>query len=633
MALLLGTVAWTLSSCQDWLTIYPQNQIVEENFWEDKSDLEGVRYAAYQQMCNTMQTLALWGDLRSDSYKLNSTDRTDDGTVELYQEIREGRIERDSASTYFEWTGIYQTINYCNKVLQHGPEVLARDKQFTTAEWLQMKAEITGLRALNYFYLIRAFKDVPYSTKVVNNDSEVMYFGATNQLVVLDSLIADVESVKSQARNRFGKTADTKGLITNAALYALLSDMYLWRASLHEGRYGKTATDTVYITNVATNDSNYVVHTVEGDYKLAIKYADDAMEYLDKQNDRSSLSFGSTTYEMLTYGLNHVRLYKNQFTGFANGNTPDLIAYEQIFGGNSEEGIFELQFSTDEKREHSLNGGSDNPGGPWGNSNYTHLTVSDAALKKIYESASDDRPRDSRLWFSAWNQLVGQSQASADWYCFKWSNTSRTSDNRFQLAVQSDRKCQSMKVKFVGSKESNWIVYRLSDVMLQKAEALAAIGQNTEALKYVNALHRRWFCNDAATNEQPDENLSSTLGNAPSAANAEIAVLNERQLEFLGEGKRWFDLVRYAERHAGGQDDTKDPREWTEENPVGNGLAGVKDMVNTLMEGEFSKQMCTQLINRFKNRYGLYNLIYYKEIQAGGGKLEQNPVWNKSMYD
>ena len=39
-----------------------------------------------------------------------------------------------------------------------------------------------------------------------------------------------------------------------------------------------------------------------------------------------------------------------------------------------------------------------------------------------------------------------------------------------------------------------------------------------------------------------------------------------------------------------------------------------------------------------KNRYGLYNLIYYKEIQAskdanGVQHLEQNPVWNKSQYD
>jgi hypothetical protein len=189
--------------------------------------------------------------------------------------------------------------------------------------------------------------------------------------------------------------------------------------------------------------------------------------------------------------------------------------------------------------------------------------------------------------------------------------------------------------------------------MLQKAEAMAILGQGTEAMRYVNALHRRWFCNDDRNDSsQPLETVTddsgtkffntstiTTLGNAidPGIAdkvrNYEVAVLNERQLEFLGEGKRWFDLVRYAERHAGGPDGTKDPREWTEENNINSGLAGVKAMVNDLMTGEFTTEKRKTLINRIKNRYGLYNLIYYKEIQASNGNLEQNPVWNKSLYD
>ena len=154
-ALALVITLLGVSSCQDWLTIYPQSQITEENFWEDKNDLQGVQYAAYQQMCGTLYKMVTWGDLRSDSYTLNSGDQ-DNGTSTLFQEIREGRIERDSANNYFDWDAFYKTINFCNKVLQHGEEVLERDKQFTAAEWIQMKAEMTGLRALNYFYLLRA---------------------------------------------------------------------------------------------------------------------------------------------------------------------------------------------------------------------------------------------------------------------------------------------------------------------------------------------------------------------------------------------------------------------------------------------------------------------------------------------
>lgn len=634
MALLMGIAAWALTSCQDWLTVYPQTQVVEENFWEDKNDLEGVRYAAYTQMCSTLDKIVNWGDLRSDSYELNTGDQ-DAGTSTLYKEIREGRIERDSANTYFDWSGFYTTINYCNKVLYHGPDVLERDKQFTTSEWLQIKAEITALRALNYFYLIRSFKDVPYTTKVINKDTEIEYFGATNQLVVLDSLIADVENVKGKARNRFSAKRDSKGLITNAAIYAMLSDMYLWRASLHEGR-GITE-DTVVINSIPEQMGTTVNHTVEGDYRLCIKYADEAMAALAEQtaNSRLGEGVGIGRSQTLNYGLENCDMYKNDFRGFSTGSSPDLTAFRQIFvSGNSDESIFELQFNNGEDRPNKVVNG-----GLWAFETRTHLAVSRPAMDAI--ASGDEQNRDSRMWFSAWSNMVGNSSGLPGLFCFKWCDIS--------LATPENHQCSDISIIAETSDQCNWIIYRLSDVMLQKAEALAVL-KDKEALRYVNAIHRRWYCNDDRNSTaQPSEsvmgaegiayrdaNKETTLGNIskPKTEDLEIAVLNERQIEFLGEGKRWFDLVRYAERHAGGQDGTRDPREWTEELPIGNGKAGVDLMAKTFLANTFdANPRWETLLTRFKNRYGLYNLIYYKEIKGSAGKLEQNPVWNKHTYE
>ncbi len=641
-ALIVVTLA--ASSCQDWLTIYPQTQVVEEDFWEDKNDLEGVRYAAYQQMCSTLEQIVLWGDLRSDSYTLSTADESTT-TQQLYKEIREGRLDKDSAESYFDWGGFYTTINYCNKVLQHGPEVLENDKQFTSSEWSQMKAEITGLRALNYFYLIRAFKDVPYSTKVINNDTEVEAFAAANQLAVLDSIIVDVESVKGRARNRFTSTSDSKGLITNAALYAMLSDMYLWRASLHEGR-GLT-TDTVAINNLAGVEDSLVAHTVTGDYQLCVDYADLALSALATQLENSNTGFGSSRNSTKSYGLTDVNLIENTFENFISGQTPQLTAYQQIFStGNSDESIFELQFNTSDSRKNSV------VTDQWGYSTDVHLAVSDGALGAIYSST--ERNRDSRMWFSAWSKassVSGTSYSSTlpGYYCFKWRDIS------LEMPNSASPECADLSISASGSSADsyrNWIIYRLSDVMLQKAEALACMGESVEAMKYVDAIHRRWYCNDSQSSSlQPSDDVTSltsstvfsgstsaTLGNLPEpSANTtsekyEIAVLNERQVEFLGEGKRWFDLVRYAERHAGGQDGTQDPREWTEELPIGNGMTGVEAMIEQFLKNEFSSNYTT-LKNRFKNRYGLYNIIYYMEVKASDGMLEQNPVWNKNTFE
>ena len=477
---LLGLAAVGTTSCEDWLTIYPQDRVVEEDFWEDKNDLEGVRYAAYKQMCSTVQKFAVWGDLRSDSWEMNQNRHGDQGSWDTYNEIMQA--QPDSSMSIFDWGGVYTTINFCNKVLQHGEEILEKDKQFTQGEWRQMKAEMVGLRALNYFYLIRAFKDVPYSTKVINKDSEVEYFGLTNQLDVLDSILIDVESVKGQARNRFTSNNDTKGLITNAALYAMLSDMYLWRASLHEGR--GLMSDTVLL------GKDSVIHTVEGDYKKCIEYADEAIATLYRNNLQGNTSFGSTVLEKIDFGLANCEMYKNEFENVASGRPADLVAQREIFGDgvsggkNSEESIFELQFSSGDDRKNDV------VSHLYGYSNGTHFQVCEAALGAVYGgSINDDNGRyDSRTWYSVCKSIVGNRDLG-HYYCFKHS--------RPEVGI-SDNADKEIIVMDNSDSYRNWIIYRLTDVMLMKAEAYAAMGgkeNNKLAQQIVNAIHRRSFCN------------------------------------------------------------------------------------------------------------------------------------------
>ena len=621
---LLGLAAVGTTSCEDWLTIYPQDRVVEEDFWEDKNDLEGVRYAAYKQMCSTVQKFAVWGDLRSDSWEMNQNRHGDQGSWDTYNEIMQA--QPDSSMSIFDWGGVYTTINFCNKVLQHGEEILEKDKQFTQGEWRQMKAEMVGLRALNYFYLIRAFKDVPYSTKVINKDVEVEYFGLTNQLDVLDSIIVDVESVKGQARNRFTSNNDTKGLITNAALYAMLSDMYLWRASLHEGR--GLMSDTVLL------GKDSVIHTVEGDYKKCIEYADEAIATLYRNNLQGNSNFGSSVLDKLDFGLTNCELIKNTFDNVAAGRMPILYAQRQIFGDdvssgkNSEESIFELQFSSSDDRKNEV------VDHLYGYSNGTHFQVCEAALGAIYGgSINDDNGRyDSRTWYSVSKSIVGNRDLG-HYYCFKHSRpwvAISTSGGDKEIIVDTEAK----------DSYRNWIIYRLTDVMLMKAEAYAAMGgkeNNKLAQQIVNAIHRRSFCN-LKEDVKIEEDVTTSSANNPKKGDAVMPgsdyvklVMNERQIELLAEGKRWFDLVRYAERNAGGMDGTKDDREWTEDKPIGNGYAGVKKMVEGFMKNKYTNYTVQR--NRLKNRYGLYCPIYYMEVKAARGAIEQNPVWNKSKYD
>lgn len=632
-ATLLALVAVGATSCQDWLTIYPQNKVVEEQFWEDKNDLEGVRYAAYKQMCSTVSKLMLWGDLRADSYELNSIDNSAQGSRDTYDQILKGMP--DSSMSIFDWSGVYRTINYCNKVLQHGAEILEKDKQFTPAEWQQMEAEMTALRSLNYFYLIRAFKDIPYTSKVVNNDAEVQTFGLTMQLDVLDSIILDCERVKGRARNRFVNNGDTKGLITNSAIYAMLSDMYLWRASLRYGRFGSLdAIDTV----VVAGSNKEIEHTIRGDYQKCIVYADSSLIYLNQQNqDNQQGTFNPTITETRNYGLNnYCNMIYNNFEGVVNGTTPQLEAQNNIFvKKNSVESIFELQSKDSEWENSAVNS-------LFGFSDGAHMQVSTEAIGVIYGGISSDAAKfDSRLWYSMQNQiLVGDnkgSSAQSGYYNLKYMQP------KVQLSSSGGNK--ELKIKVETNRYNNWIIYRMTDVMLMKAEALACLNDKS-CYDIVNAIHRRSYCNYNKTGDIPDEvSLSSTnkSGNAPEGKPTQNGlkytgdvlintVMNERQVELLGEGKRWFDLVRWAERYSYSTKDEPDEREYTKEKPITNGFTGVDLLAKKYLKNTYSSLYIT-LRNRIKNRYGLYCPIYYMEVKASDGKLPQNPVWNKSKYD
>jgi hypothetical protein len=88
---------------------------------------------------------------------------------------------------------------------------------------------------------------------------------------------------------------------------------------------------------------------------------------------------------------------------------------------------------------------------------------------------------------------------------------------------------------------AHWFVYRYADVLLMKAEALAQLKTTeaaTEALELIYTVRQR-------------ANALSGTDNAPSATDFDgVArfVLEEQAREQMYEGKRWYNLLRYAKK-------------------------------------------------------------------------------------
>ena len=576
---LIAVLALGAASCDDFLTLYPQDRVVEENFWEDKNDLEGVRYGAYKQLSSTLQKLIVWGDIRSDAYTLNPVYSSSQGNYYTYKKITEGLL--DSTLTTYDWGDVYTTINYCNKVLSHGEEVLARDAQFTRTEWEQMKAEMTALRAFNYFYLLRAFKDIPYSTEVINSDEDTHPFSATPQLEVLDILIKDVRQVAGKGRNRNSKLIDTRGLMTNTSIYALLAEMYLWRNALREGR-------------------GFSEDSVRMDADSVIYFGQKSLDYLAMQNQQltsSTYDRSNSKTDDFGSGLANAPLIKNEDmeNEYNAQGAVRINSFNAIFlEGNSDESIFELQFSQSDSRSN------DAVKHFWGHDDGTHFSSNEAAMSNALGNKMD---KDCRIWYSCQKYSSDMSRDQLEeGYVFKWMDCG--------FAFYSGHLIVDADVM----NYHNWIFYRQTDVMLMMAEAYACIGEYKKCRDIVDAIQKRNMLDqETGLSATSDSNKDKCID----------LVMKERLVEFVGEGKRWFDLVRYAERYAGGHN--PDPRE----PQYTDGADGVAKMVtNWLGKGAYSR-LAQNLKNRIKNRYGLYCPIYYKELRANKYLIRQNPVWDR----
>ena len=491
-------MALGLGSCSDFLEIEPLNDIVLDKFWNEENDVENIVAGCYSGMQNRIliERMIVWGELRSD-HLIGGTGVQDNINI---QNILKENITANNV--YTSWGEFYDIINRCNTVLHYSPLVAERDPNYTETELMATRAEVSAIRDLCYFYLIRTFRDVPYSTQPFLDELQQMAMPATKFDAVLDSLITDLENVKSYAVKTYpvSKTNYQCGRITQDAIHAMLAEMYLWKK----------------------------------DYANSVKYADMVIDAKTQrfQDEIDNAGGNSSSYKMFEgYPL----IYDSYTTGNLYGN-----AYGTIFGsGASRESILELIFADDNTRlaNHGLSflyGNQKTFPGIVKPADFITTDVSDASYKVFCDKY------DTRNYENLYK--IGASQYGVAKYVCKSGMVSISSTEISSLASPSypEKYCHA-----------NWILYRLTDVMLLKAEALVQMvdgDAKTEAndsllraaYDIVSVINKRSNC---ATTYMP-----ITYANYSTKSQMENLVFEERARELMFEGKRWYDLVRRSLR-------------------------------------------------------------------------------------
>lgn len=491
----------TLASCGDFLEIKPQNEIVLEDYWTEKADATSELMSCYEALGSKdcLRRMALWGEVRSDNMRA--------GTNPPYwlQDILKENLQPENEIN--NWADVYKTINYCNTLIHYAPMVNETDPNYKDSEMKENIAEAKAIRAICYFTLIRTFRDVPFSTEPSIDDRQNYDIPATDFDTVLRMLIEDLEGCKDDAVRRYYLDDNSSAYvnssrITRWSIRAILADLYLWA----------------------------------GEYEKCIQVCDEIIAFKKQQYEDMLADPDLRQDAVCNMALfNGVPLLLecplNSAVEVSRGQ-----AYNTIFGqGNSFESLFELYYNSRYANKNEYVQSyyqNNNNGGSIGFLSAPEHLYADMATSRntIFLSKNDCRGYENMI--ESGGRYAIRKYARTSVY-LNMKNIQTESEVQLSESMRSDDK-------------SNWIFYRLTDVMLMKAEAEILLGEShfPEAFSMINAVNKRAR---NVTNTSTSDTLKYEDYSA-SASAMEDLLFSERHRELMFEGKRWFDLVRMARR-------------------------------------------------------------------------------------
>lgn len=545
-----AATAMGVTSCS--LDMLPLNDVVLENFWTNRDDVESVVASCYQatKEGNYISNMIVWGEGRSDNVDVGST------ISSSLNSIMKGSLK--TTNFYCDWASYYNVINRCNTVLHYAPSVAEKDPNYTESDLRINIAECKFLRAYSYLTLIKTFKNVPFTLDPTIDDSQDFLIPQTSFEDILDALIADIESCKDDAPRRYSEVAFNTGKITRVAMYSLLAELYLWKASDYQ---------------LAAEEKSEA-------YRRCIEACDEVIrfkrqQYLDRERDINGIDVTRSVDENVWKTFGYPLMSIKATNGFSEG-------YGAIFGDcRSYESIFEIPF---QYRSYETNTAVASMYGyyPKGSANLVQNLTANQNLMQSIPTAAAYNDKDLFPVPTDYRSLLS----------FSWVEATSFQINKYVVLQPTcsyvgngtiEKSAYDKSTQIVRSEEmqyESWIIYRLPEIMLFRAEAEIELAGLTDA-GAVAALNAGYDYRDGATlvgnapalyadahniitavylRSNPAALSSSGPGdNAPKLSASfgleasETYLMNERRREFLFEAKRYYDLVRQARREGNTQ--------------------------------------------------------------------------------
>ncbi len=515
------SIIFGMTSCSDFLEEQVPQATLTQDEVKNPEYVDNVLISAYAGLVTIEDmnaSFSLWNyDTRSDDAYVGGSDFSDGEPFH--------RLEKSTGVMTTDWpfSSIWNKFyNYLSRVSLSLDILASADQESPIIQ--ERTAEMKFLRAYGHFQLKRLFKKIPFVNKP--NMQEADYNALSNTEYTNDEGWQQIINDLQDAYAVLPAVQSEKGRPTKAACAAFLAKVYLYKA------YHQDDANTNQVTSVSSEDLQKVV-----EYTAASLYNGYGLEPDLHNNFRPEEQYenGKESIWAIQYSRNDGTVYGN--LNFSNRLIVPCIPKVHDSGCDFYKPSINL-----------VNAYRTNSNG---------LPMASSATTDDYKVGSNQTV-DPRLFVTVgvpgtpymFNTNFMMSESNA------WSRSGGTFGYFVSLKQNVDPALTDIYLYLCDSQwasSMNRIVFRYADVLLMRAEALAQLGQTSEAIALVNQVRKRAadMANASVVSNYPNKyGVHYAVGMYNGSYSKEEAmeiVKTERRLELAMESERFFDLVRWGD--------------------------------------------------------------------------------------
>ena len=229
----IALVVATFTSCESFLDRAPLAQVTRDTYFNSETNANSATIGMYRSMTSSYT----YGQTMIIVPEFSAGHVSHAATFPEYENFKTHSLTATNQWLKNVWQGTYNTINAANNIIEQVPNM--PDPVISTEKRLQFVGEAKFVRALNYFFLVRAFGRVPLKLTATTEDEDIG-IPQSEPTAIYEQLVKDLTASITELPESHENTEATKGRATKAAAKALLAKVYLYQASL-TGDYTKAA--------------------------------------------------------------------------------------------------------------------------------------------------------------------------------------------------------------------------------------------------------------------------------------------------------------------------------------------------------------------------------------------------------